>query len=130
MFGLLYVHLRKMSFSLSHNLHSHQGNTPLSLILLSILSVSLLHSAVMSSPSYLAGKGEKLRIQKTQTYTTNIEHRKWSEEMSPLRRPLKKIRNILSISDIVDFRTLVWALWVIFRHYYKMKIWCSDQDRL
>ena len=31
---------------------------------LSILSVSLLHSALTSHPSYLAGKGEDLRIKK------------------------------------------------------------------
>ena len=36
----------------------------------SILSVSLLHSAVTSRPSYLAGKGAELWIQKAQTYTT------------------------------------------------------------
>ena len=51
-------------------LPSQQGSTTLSLILLSILSVSLLHSTVTSRPSYLAGKGEKLRNKKTQTYTT------------------------------------------------------------
>ena len=57
------------NFSPSLFLTSLQGITP-SLILITILSVSLLHSALMSRPSYLAGKGEELRIQKTQTYTT------------------------------------------------------------
>ena len=37
---------------------------PLSQFLLSILSISLLHSAVTSRPSYLAGKEEELRIKK------------------------------------------------------------------
>ena len=40
-------------------------------VLLSILSVSLLHSLWRPLPSYLAGKGKELRIQKTQTYTTH-----------------------------------------------------------
>ena len=66
---LLYVHQKREDFPLSLYLSSQQGNTPLSLILLSILSVSLLHSAVPSHPSCLVGKGE-LWIQKTQTYTT------------------------------------------------------------
>ena len=39
-------------------------------IIYSLSSLSLLHSAVTSCPSYLAGKGEELQIQKTQTYTT------------------------------------------------------------
>ena len=69
---LLYVHQKREDFPLSLYLSSQQGNTPLSLILLSILSVSLLHSAVTSHPSYLAGKGEELWIQKTQTYTTLV----------------------------------------------------------
>ena len=43
-----------------------------SLILVSILSVSLLHYAVTSCPSYLAGKGEELWIQKIKTYTTVV----------------------------------------------------------
>ena len=38
--------------------------------MLTILSVSLLHTALTSHPSYLAGKGEEHRIKKTQTYTT------------------------------------------------------------
>ena len=33
-------------------------------------SVSLLHTALTSRPSYLAGKGEERRIEKTQTYTS------------------------------------------------------------
>ena len=52
------------------NFTSRYVASPPSLILLTILSVFLLHSAVMSHPSYLAGKGEELRIQKTQTYNT------------------------------------------------------------
>ena len=53
-------------------LTSSQGSSPLSLVLLPILSVSFLHSALTLRPSYLAGKGEELRQQKTQTYTTDI----------------------------------------------------------
>ena len=70
MFGLLYVHQNREDFSSSLFLTSLQGSTPLSLILLTILSVSLVHSALTSLPSYLAGKGEELRIQKTKTYST------------------------------------------------------------
>ena len=44
---------------------SQQGSTPLSLILLSILSVSLLHLLWRHDLSYLAVKGEELRIKKT-----------------------------------------------------------------
>ena len=49
-------------------LTSLQGSNPppLLLFLLSILSDSLLHSALTSHPSYLAGKGEVFRIQKNQ----------------------------------------------------------------
>ena len=68
---LLFVHLKRDDFSLSLYLPSQQGSTPFSLILLSILSVSLLHLAVTSCPSYLAGKGEQHRIKK-QTYTTTL----------------------------------------------------------
>ena len=56
----------------SSQLTSLQGSTPLSLIALSISFVSFLHSVLMVRPSYLAGKREELRIQKTQTYTTTI----------------------------------------------------------
>ena len=70
MFGLLYVHQKREDISPSFFLTSLQGSTPLSPISLPILSVSLLHSALTSRPSYLAGKGEELRIQKTKTYTT------------------------------------------------------------
>ena len=45
---------------LSLYLPSQQGSTTLSLILLSILSVSILHSALTSHLSYFAGKGEEL----------------------------------------------------------------------
>ena len=65
---LLYVHRKRDDFSLSLYLPSQQGSTPLSLILLSILSVSFLHSAVTSCPSYLAGKREEHRIKKTDFY--------------------------------------------------------------
>ena len=47
-----------------------QGSTPLSLISLPILSVSLLHTALTSHPRFLAGKGAERQIEKTQTYTT------------------------------------------------------------
>ena len=49
---------------------SLQGSTPLSLILLPIPSISLLHTALMSRPSYLVGNGPERRIEKAQTYTT------------------------------------------------------------
>ena len=62
----------KGRFSPSLCLLLQQGNTPFSLFLLSILSVSLLHSSVTSRPSYLARKGEELWIKKTQTFTTVI----------------------------------------------------------
>ena len=64
MSALLYVHQKRDDFSLSLYSCSHQGSTPLSLILLSIFSVSLLHSAVTSRPIFLAGKGEKHGIKK------------------------------------------------------------------
>ena len=70
MFGLLYVHQKREDFCPSLFVTSLQGSTPLSLILLPILSVSLLHTALTSRPSYLAGKGAERRIGKTQTYTT------------------------------------------------------------
>ena len=41
-----------------------QSSIPLSLILLPILSVSLLHTALASHLSYLAGKGAERRIEK------------------------------------------------------------------
>ena len=47
-----------------------QGSTPLSLIVLPILYVSLLHTALTSRPRFLAGKGAERQIEKTQTYTT------------------------------------------------------------
>ena len=47
-----------------------QGSNPLLLFSLPILSVSLLHSAMTSHPSCLAGKGEELRTYKNQTLTT------------------------------------------------------------
>ena len=40
------------------------GSTPLSIILLPILSVSLMHTALTSRPSYLAGKGAERQIEK------------------------------------------------------------------
>ena len=70
MFVLLYVHQKRENLSPSLFITSLKGSTPLSLIPLPILSVSLLHSALMSHPSYLAGKEEELRHQKTQTHTT------------------------------------------------------------
>ena len=57
MFVLLCVHLKREDISPSFFVTSLQGNTPLSLISLPILSVSLQHSAVTSLPSCLAGKG-------------------------------------------------------------------------
>ena len=48
------------NFSPSFFVHSLQGSTLLSQILLPTLSVSLLHPALTSRPSYLAGKGEEL----------------------------------------------------------------------
>ena len=68
MFRLLYVHQKRENFSPSLCLPSLQGSTHLSLILLAILSVSLLHSAVKSCPSDLAGKNRTYT-----TYTTIIE---------------------------------------------------------
>ena len=47
---------------------------PLLLILLLILSVPLLHSALTSRPSVIAGKGEELWIEKTQTLTTGLSN--------------------------------------------------------
>ena len=38
--------------------------------MLPILSVSLLHTALTSCPSYLAGKGAERQIENIQTYTT------------------------------------------------------------
>ena len=70
MFGILYVHQKREDFSPSLFITSLQGSTPLSLFLLPILSVSLLHTALMSCHSYLARKGEEHRIEKTLTYTT------------------------------------------------------------
>ena len=70
MFGLLYVHQKREDFYPSLLLTRRQGSTPLSLISLPILSVSLLHTALTSRPRFLAGEGEERRIKKTQTYTT------------------------------------------------------------
>ena len=39
---------------------------------LPILSASLLHAALTSRPSYLAGKRAERQIEKTQTYTTTM----------------------------------------------------------
>ena len=61
MYGLLYVHQNREDFSPSLFLASLQSSTPLSLILLPILSVSLLNTALTSRPSYLAGKEEERR---------------------------------------------------------------------
>ena len=72
MFGLLYVHQKREDFPPSLFLTSLQGSTPLSHILLLILSVSLPHTALTSHPNYLAGKGAECRIEKTQTYNTNL----------------------------------------------------------
>ena len=58
---ILYVHQKREDISPSFFITPLQGGTPLSLILLPILSVFLLHSALTSHPSYLAGKGEELR---------------------------------------------------------------------
>ena len=72
MFGLLFVHQKREDFSPPLFVTSLQGSTPLSLILLPILSVSLLHTALMSRPSYLAGKGAESQIEKIQTYTNEF----------------------------------------------------------
>ena len=67
---LLYVHQKRDDSSLSLYLCSHQGSTPLSLISLSILSVSILHTEAMTYCLSQLGR----RVQKTPTHTTEIDH--------------------------------------------------------
>ena len=65
---------RETTFPSTFTFHHSKVAPPLSLILLSILSVSLLHSSRRHVTSYLAEKGKELRIKNPQTYTTVYEH--------------------------------------------------------
>ena len=82
---------------------------PLSLIVLPILSVFLRHSPLMSRPSQIAGKGEELRIKKTQTLST-VAQANSSEDHHSATRPdndLDYSRNTVTKILNVDWTSLV-----------------------
>ena len=88
LFVLLYVHQKRENFSPSLFSTSLQSSTPLSLILLPIPIVLVLHLPLTSRPSQIAGKGEELWIQKTETLTTiGKKERKQESEMHLIHFP-------------------------------------------
>ena len=58
MFGLLYVHLRRTTFSLSLYLRSHQGSTPTLTYFVIYPLCFLTAYKMMSHPSVLAGTSD------------------------------------------------------------------------